>query len=106
MRERLYFQVSTVTAGPDPRGYQWSEDPTKAPERRSQTPPPPLRATIMYLLLKIVRVLNVTDERNDSSNQRVCTSSIGHNLSVVKVMSVPQARDMKGTGNKLVIFGK
>ena len=33
-------------------------------------------------------------------------SSKGHNLSVVKAMSVPQARDMKGTGNKLVIFCK
>ena len=48
----------------------------------------------------------MTDERNDSSNQRVCTSSNGHDLSVVKAMSVPQARDMMGTGNKLVIFCK
>ena len=40
-------------------GSQGSEDPTKAPERGSQTP---LRATIIYLLLKIVSVLNVTDE--------------------------------------------
>ena len=29
-----------------------------------------------------------------------------NNLSVVKAMSVPQVRNMKGTGNKLVIFCK
>ncbi len=40
-------------------GSQGSEDPTKAPEMRSQTT---LRATINYLLLEIVSVLNVTDE--------------------------------------------
>ena len=40
-------------------GSQDSEDPTKAPERGVLDP---LRATIIYLLLKIVSVLNVTDE--------------------------------------------
>ena len=47
-------------------------------------------------------------ERNDSYRikEYVHCSSNGHNLSVVKAMSVPQTHDMKGTGNKLVIFCK
>ena len=54
----------------------------------------------MYLLLKIVSVLNVTDECKRGTTARIkeyvhCSSN-GLNLSVVKAMSVPQAGDMMG----------
>ena len=58
--------MSTVAAGADSRGLGGSEDPTKAPGSGEEVPDPTLRATIMYLLLKIVSVLNVKDGKSKS----------------------------------------
>ncbi len=82
-------------------GSQGSEDPTKAPERGLRPPPPCHNNVFTIANCERFKCDGRELERNDSYiiKEYVHCSSNGHNLSVVKAMSVPQARDMMGTGN-------